>query len=238
MKPIMHRGIAACLLIFTFAAPIAGRAQGGPPPNGPGGPPPGMMAQFGAWNQWRMSHPHIEAVSRTLRGVEDMELGRPGRGGAPGTPPPASSQLNPAQARKMLAVLHAWQSKPVMTDAQASTVSKQLLSLLNPAQKAALASQRGPGGRGFGGPGRGPGPGGPGMGGPPPGGMMPPLPGGQGGFGQHRGGGTNGRPGGFSMGAPHNYNPLNPGTNPMTFMRSRAAQRYSAFIARLSATAK
>ncbi len=237
MKPKSHRGIAACLLALTLAAPIIGRAQGGPPPNGPGGPPPGMMAQFGAWNKWRMSHSHVEEVSRTLRGVEDLELGHPNRGGAVGASPNASTQLSAPQARKMLAVLQPWRAKPVMTDAQAATVGKQLLSLLDPAQKAALAAQRGPGERGFGGPGRGPGPG---PGGPPPGGMMPPPPPSRGGGGAGSNGapGGNFRPGGFSMPAPHDYNPLNPSTNPMTFMRSRAAQRYSAFLSHLSATAK
>lgn len=128
-----------------------------------------------------------------------------------------STRLNKVQAHKVLAVLVKWKDKPAIKDAQARIVSQQLTAPLNVTQlqKLAAAMQR----RGFGG----------GPGGPRPGGMGGPRPGGFGGPG-------GGRPGGFTLQAPHDYNPLNPNTLPFPPMRVRAAQNMSQLIAALKAT--
>lgn len=128
-----------------------------------------------------------------------------------------ATRLNRAQAHKVLAVIEKWKNRPAIKDAQARIVSEQLTAPLSvpQLQKLASAMQR----RGFGG---GPGGGRPGgFGGP--GGPRP------GGFGA-------GRPGGFSMPAPHDYNPLNPNTLPFPPMRVRAAQNMAQLIAELKAT--
>jgi len=72
--------------------------------------------------------------------------------------------LTPAQAKKMLAILTPWRSKPKMTQDQAKDVARKLKSVLTAAQLNAMARIKshfgqGPGGRG--GPGGGPGQGGP-----------------------------------------------------------------------------
>jgi hypothetical protein len=158
-----------------------------------------------------------------MRGLADLESG--------------TSKLNAKQAKAVLAVITVWKSKPVMLDPQAAKVNAQLLSYLTPAQKTAVTARRGPGGGGPGGPGGGRpggGPGGPGGGRPGrfgggPGGGRP------GGFGGGPGGRPGG-PGGFTMPAPKDYNPINPSTLPFPPMRQRMQDRETALIAALKAT--
>lgn len=196
-------------LAATTLLGAAAFAQGPGGPGGPGGPSgfqpsPQMRAQFQAWRAWRDKHPSVMALGQTLRGLEEIEQD-------------PSSRLNKAQAKTVLAVLKKWKDKPSVTDAEAQTISKELITPLNAPQKANLANamQRrgfggGPGGgvrRGFGGPGNRPG-----------------------GFG-----GPGGRPG-MAMQPPHGFNPLNPRTLPFPPMRDRAAQAMSQFIGELKAT--
>src|SRR5205823_15085684 len=127
---------------------------------------------------------------------------------------------NKSQAAKIVPVLKAWRSKPVMSDDQALQVNKQLTSALNEQQLKTLASipDFGRGGRGFGG-----------------------------GAGQRPGGGGGGQAGGMrfdpsKMPDPHDYNPLNPDTNPMRAMNPQMSTQMKAsfdqLIADLSARAK
>ena len=178
---------------------------------GPGGPGGFQMPpQFAAWQKWRASHPNITSLGQTIRALGQIEQN-------------PATKLNKAQAKVILAVINKWRNKPVMSDAQARAVNSQItgqLTIPQIKQLAILGSQR----RGFGGGG--------GFGGGRPGG-------GGGGFGGGQGGGG-GRPGGppagFTIPAPHDYNPLNPSTSPFTRSRPMATQRFNQLLTALSQT--
>lgn len=200
MKP--QSRLLSALVLSALLAPAA-LAQG---PGGGGGgfqPSPEMMAKFKAWRTWRTSHPHVQSLQQTFRGLSEIEKD-------------PRTKLNGAQAKTVLAVLNKWKAKPTLTDAQALTVTKQLTAPLTVPQLKKLAMSSQGGGRGGGG-GR-PGGGG-GFGGRPGGGF-----GGGGGRGPG-GGGPGGRPGGFTMPSPKDYNPLNPSTLPFERMRPRVQQQ-------------
>ncbi|MCC6730122.1 MAG: hypothetical protein IT208_12360 [Chthonomonadales bacterium] len=201
MRWLIAIGLAAAL------APSA-IAQGGPP-----NLTPQQMAQLQAkrkaWETFRENHKHVTALQSTLMGFAAMQQD-------------PRTRLNKAQARKVLPVLKAWRKKPVMSDAQALKVTKQLTASLTPAQlsKIAAAQSR----RGRGGPG---GPGGPGA--------------------RRAGGGPGGGPGGpggtrrFDISRfpdPKPYNPLNPNSLPFERMRTRFAQHLDQMTAQIAATAR
>jgi hypothetical protein len=221
---------------FTFLLPVAGlilltaSAQAQRPGGfgGPGGfqPTPAMQAKFQAWRTWNDNHKNVAALERTVGGLAALEQD-------------PHTKLNKPQARAVLAVIKKWQSKPALNDVQARLVNTQLTHPLTPVQLkkiAAFHQHRG----GFGGGRRGPG---------------GPTPGGPG--GTHGPGSPGGRPGGFgggnrlggfgggraafdpkSMPAPHDYNPLNPNTQPMARRRDQDKQRFAELMAALLAAAK
>jgi hypothetical protein len=201
-----------------------------------------MQAQFRKWEKWRDAHRSLFDLERLMFQIRKADRN-------------PATRLSPAQAGKLLALLKSWQSKPVMTEAEASRIIKRIKSELKAAQRKALAERRpgfGPGG---------PPPGGPGFGGPPPGERPDPPPGGmrdrmaeRGGTGgrtaERRGpmGGSPPRGGpGFSPNGPGfrmpdppktDFNPLNPKTLPMAPMRARAQRDQAAFVKSLQARAK
>lgn len=174
---------------------------------GPGGfqMTPAIQAKMKAWQKWNDSHKNIRAVGQTLGAIVEMQKD-------------PKTKFNKAQSKTVLGILKTWRNKPVMSNAQAQTVNKQLAGTFTMPQLKKLASMPQRGGRGFGG-----------------GGQGGPRPGGQGGPGGGRPGGG-GR--GFDMSkmpAPREYNPLNPSTIPMERQRARAAERTDGLIKTLSA---
>ncbi len=67
-------------------------------------------------------HPNIRAVQRMLGGLHMLERD-------------PKLKLTKPQAKSVLAVLNAWRAKPVMTNAQAGAVNKQLTASLTQAQR-------------------------------------------------------------------------------------------------------
>ena len=203
---------------MTLASPAA-HAQG-PGGGAPGGfqMTPEMQKQFQAWKTFRDNHKNYSALQQTLTAMGEMDK----------TP---TTKITGAEAKKILPILKSWRSKPVMTDAQALSVNKQITGAMTIPQIKKIATTRmGGGGRR----------GGPGGGGPGGGGGQ--RPGGGGGFGggggQRPGGGGPGGAGGgrMTMGPPKEYNPLNPDSMPER-MRARAKTRIDALTALLKSHA-
>lgn len=195
------RIIMGAAAAMAFVAPALAQ---GPPGGGPGGfnPPPEMMAKIKAWQKWRENHKSVAAITHTIRGLGECEKD-------------PKTALNKDQAKKVLAVLKAWRTKPVMSNDQAGGVNKALnapLSLLQIKKIAATPEfgQRGGGGGG-------------GMGRP-------------GGGGGGPGGGRPGGPGGFTLPDPKDFNPLNPDSSPFQGrMKDMAVQRYNELLKSLEA---
>lgn len=200
---IRVRSLLVALAAATLLAPIA-HAQG---PFGGGQITPEMRNRMQAWRKWRDSHKNISALQQTLGGLAAMEQD-------------PRTRLTKPQAKKVVGILKAWRNKPVMTDAQALQVNKQLTASLSIAQLKKIATARagGRGGQRRGGPGGG-------------------------GGGQARAGGGQGRQGGGRMDAnrfpaPRDYNPLNPSTLPFERMRGRAKQSLDSLTQTLAVRAR
>jgi hypothetical protein len=227
-KEIVMRVVHSVVLSLAAAAMLSGAAlaQGGPPPGGGGGggfanfmasQPPEVQAKMKKWQAWRQNHKNIGQLNQTMRAITEMDKD-------------PTSQLNKDQAKKIMAAVKPWESKPVMSDDQALALNKQITGVFSQSQLkkfATLQQQRG----GFGRPGGGGGGGG-GFGGPPPGG---------GGGGPRPGGGA---PGGggmrfdpSKMPDPKDYNPLNPSTYPAGQMGDRMKQRTTEFMSILKTRA-
>ena len=198
----MLAALAAAVLIVPMA--VAQRPGGGQVP-------PEIQARMKAWQKFRDTHKNVQSLQQTLVGLEAMEK-------------EPRTRLTKAQAKTVVGVLNAWRNKPVMTDAQALKVNKQITAPLTVAQLKKIATARE--GRGMGANRR-------------PGGGGPGGPGGAPGGGARQGGGNQPRrmdPSQFP--APKEYNPLNPTTIPMERMRARAKQRLDTLTKTLTARAK
>lgn len=225
------------LLPLAAVAFMAGsaHAQGGGPGGGGGGSfmanlPPAARAKMDAWRKFNENHKNYRQLGQTMRAIGEMDKD-------------PKTKVTKDQAKKIMAAVQPWSSKPTMTDDQALAVNKKITAALNLTQikKMATLAQQQPrwgGGGGGGRPGGGGGFGGPGGGGPP---------GGGGGFGGGRpggggpgGGGAGGGRGGFdpaSMPDPKEYNPLNPATYPSGRMGERQKQRFTEFMTMLKTRA-
>ncbi|WP_395088648.1 hypothetical protein [Armatimonas sp.] len=127
----------AAALLLTVSGAV--RAQGGPPGGGMGGaaPSPEMMAMFKKFGEWRDKNKSLSSVNRTLGALAEFEKD-------------PKTALTKDQAKKILAVVGPWKSKPIMTDVNAKDMLKQVGATFTPAQAKKLAqimSERG----GFGG---------------------------------------------------------------------------------------
>ncbi|WP_394796490.1 hypothetical protein [Armatimonas sp.] len=214
----------AAALLLTISGAV--RAQGGPPGGGMGGaaPSPEMMAMFKKFGEWREKNKSLSSVGRTLGALAEFEKD-------------PKTALTKDQAKKILAVVGPWKSKPIMTDANAKDMLKKVGATFTPQQAKKLAqimSERG----GFGGGGGG------GMrmgGGGAPGG-------GAGGGGARPGGGApgGGAGGGMDMVAMKKrfdtmmkgYNPLNFKTVPESPMKERSIKPVKDAMAALDKKAK
>lgn len=180
-------------------APSVVSAQG----FGGGGMPPAIAAKIKAWQKYRDQHKNVSNLQTMLYEVAQTDKD-------------PATQLNKAQAAKMLTIYKGYASKPSLSEDQAKEVSKQIGGLMTEKQLKKMTMStppwmRGGGGGGFGGGGGRPG----------------------GGGGRPAGGG--GRPGGFTFPDPPagSYNPMNPDTLPFVQMRPQAKQSQSAFLASL-----
>lgn len=192
--------VVAAAALVVLLGPLA-RAQN---PGGEGTSlSPAAQAKMKAWRKFRDNHKQVVQVGQTVRALGEMDKD-------------PKTKLTKDQAKKILAVMKAWRTKPVMTNDQALAVNKQLTDPLTLPQikKMATLAQGGRrgGGGGMGRPGGGGGPGG--------------ADGGRGGFDPSR------------MPDPKEYNPLNPNSLPASPMSARAKQRMSELVARLEARAK
>jgi hypothetical protein len=209
--------LAATFLLM----PSLTRAQ--PPGMGGGGPSPEMMKTFQKMREVMEKRKNLTNVGMMLGAVTEFEKD-------------PKTALTKDQAKKILAVVTPWASKPAMTDDQAKQVSAQISKTLNVAQikKYAQIDKEMKARWGGGGGGGRPGGGGGGMGGGRPGGGGP--------------GGGGGRPGGGGMGGfdPNKMladlqkpmNPLNPTTLPEGRMREGSIKRIGEAMTALKAKAK
>jgi hypothetical protein len=211
----------AAALLLTISGAV--RAQGGPPGGGGGMQmSPEMQAMFKKFQEWRDKNKNLSSVNRTIGAIAEFEKDK-------------TTALTKDQAKKILAVLGPWKSKPVMTDANAKDMLKQVGATFTPAQAKKLAQvmseQRG----GFGGGGM-RGGGAPGGGGGRPGGGGAP-------------GGGGGRPGGGMQMDPaamkkrfdtmmKGYNPINFSTIPDSPMKERSIKPVKDALAALDKKAK
>lgn len=213
--------VAAALM--TVSAAFAQPPGGGPPGGGGGGGfqmTPELRAKFDKMRKFGESHKNYRSLSTTLRSIVEMDKD-------------PKTKLTKDQAKKIWGAVSPWSSKPVMTDAQALAVNKQISGALTLPQLKKMASMsaqmgnrggRGGGGGGFGGGGGGGfgGGGGQGGGGGRPGG------GGGGGFGGGGGGRGNFDP--SKIPDPKEYNPLNPNSYQESPFSQRMKQRLNEFI--------
>lgn len=214
----------AAALLLTISGAV--RAQGGPPGGGGGFQmSPEMQAMFKKFQEWRDKNKNLASVNRTIGAIAEFEKDK-------------TTALTKDQAKKILAVLGPWKSKPIMTDANAKDMLKQVGATFTPAQAKKLAQvmseQRG--GWGGGGGGMRGGGGAPGGGGGRPGGGGAP-------------GGGGGRPGGGMQMDPaamkkrfdtmmKGYNPLNFSTIPDSPMKERSIKPVKDALAALDKKAK
>jgi hypothetical protein len=221
------------VLSFTVAL-IAASAMAQPPGGGFGGPgggapSPEMMKAFQEMQSIREKRKNLSALSQSLRALPEFDKD-------------ASTKVTGDQAKKILALLKPWRSKPAMSDDEAQALNKKVTGVFTLPQikKLATLSQRRGGGGGFGGGGGRPGGGGGGgFGG---GGGRPG--GGGGGFG----GGGGGRPGGGGGGnfdpkklveaMKKPYNPLNPASLPDSPMKERQVKSFTETMTLLESRAK
>jgi hypothetical protein len=204
--------LAATLLLM----PTIARAQ---PPGG--GPSPEMMKMFQEMGKLREQRKNLLQLGTMVGSFPEFEKD-------------PKTALTKDQAKKVLAVLSPWASKPAMTDDQAKQVLGQLSKLMNVAQIKKYAQVQkeqqsrmgggrpGGGGGGFGGGGGRPGGGGPGGGGGRPGG------GGMGGFDPKK----------MMENMKKPTNPLNPATMPDSPWKERSVKRMTDAMNTLKAKAK
>jgi hypothetical protein len=209
---------AAVVLLGSVTAAHAQGGPGGAPGGGGMQMTPEQQARMKQFMKFRESHKNVFQLQTTMRNLADMDKD-------------PKTAVSKDQAKKLLAIMNAWSSKPVMTDAQAQGVNKQVTATMSTAQikkMAQMAAERGRGGM-MGGGGR---MGGPGGGGAPGGGggrMGGGAPGGGGGGGRMGGGG--GRGGSFTL---KDYNPLNAASMPEGRMRDGAKKRLADMKAALT----
>lgn len=171
----------------------------------------GPPPEVAAMEKWHKTHQNVHALERTMMGLSRVVDGK-------------ATKLTSAQAKAILAVIQQWKPKKSVTDKQAKSIVASIRKPLNKAQLKVLDERPrfgGPGGPGGPPPG---GPGGPGMGGPPPGGPGPDS--------------NDRRSGPPKMPAMKEYNPLNPSTNPMTFMVKFQTERMNKLVSALKSQAK
>jgi hypothetical protein len=167
------------------------------------GMPPEMQAKMKAWQKFRDNHKNFSSIQQTIAGIGECEKD-------------PKTALTKPQAKKVLAVLNKWGSKPTMTNEEAAAANKELTAGMTIAQikKVATAPAPGRGGRGFGGGQRGAGG---------PGGARP------------AGGGPGGGMANFKMPDPKEYNPLNPDTLPFEQFKKIAKDRLAELKGKLAA---
>lgn len=170
----------------------------------PGAPQmtPQMQARMKAWTKFRDTHKNVSSLQQTLFGLSALEKD-------------SKTKLTKAQSKTILAAIQPWRKKPVMSDAQALKLNKQITGTLTQSQLKKIITAPRMGQRS--------------------GGMRRPSAGAP-------GTGTRGdRPRQFDLSKfpmPKEYNPLNPDTLPQERMRTMAKQRMADLTKLLTARAK
>ena len=170
----------------------------------PGAPQmtPQMQARMKAWAKFRDTHKNVSSLQQTLFGLSELEKD-------------SKTKLTKAQSKTILGAIQPWRKKPVMTDAQALKLNKQITGVLTQSQLKKIITAPRMGQR--------------------TGGMRRPPAGAP-------GAGTRGDrprqfdPSKFPM--PKEYNPLNPDTIAQERMRTMAKQRMTDLTKLLTARAK
>ena len=215
--------VAAALMTVSaaFAQPPGG---GGPGGGGGFNFTPEMRAKMEKFRKFSENHKNYRTLSTTMRSIVEMDK-------------EAKTKLTKDQAKKIWAAISPWTSKPVMTDAQALALNKQIAGALTMPQlkkMAAVSAEQGRrGGFGGGGGGRPGGGGGFGGGAPGGGGGAPGGGGFGGGGGRPGGGGGGGGRGNFDfskMPDPKEYNPVNPASYQDSPFSQRMKQRTTEFL--------
>ena len=156
--------------------------------------PPEVLAKRAAWEKWRENNKNVLALQQILMGLRAVEQD-------------PRIRMKKAQARKVLAVIHKWQAKKAITDAQARQINKQIGDSLTLPQIQRVAITPAPD--------RGASAGGP--------------------QGRRRGGDGSRHFDLSKMPDPHAYNPLNPDTLPFERQRPVAKRRLAELIGELKA---
>src|SRR5688572_15589150 len=115
---VMKKRMALPLLaaaLMTVSVAFAQPPGGGGAPGGGGGfqMTPEIRAKFEKMRKFNDNHKNYRTLSTTLRSIVEMDK-------------EAKTKLTKDQAKKIWAAVSPWTSKPVMTDAQALAVNKQL----------------------------------------------------------------------------------------------------------------
>ena len=214
-------------VLVALLLSISGAAFAQPPGGGGGaGPSPEMMAMFKKFQEWRDKNKSLSSMGQTIGMFAEFEKD-------------PKTALTKDQAKKIMAAVGPWKTKPIMTDADAKELIKTIgktLTVPQATKSAQLAKEAAARRGGMGGGGGRPGGGGaPGGGGGAPGG----------------GGGRPGGGGGPGGGMPDpaamkkrfdammkGYNPLNFATIPDSPMKERATKPVSDGMAALEKKAK
>lgn len=204
---ISMKKFLAAVVLLTFAGAAFAQPPGG---GGGGAPSPEMMAMFKKMGEWRDKNKNLFNVGRTMGALAEFEKD-------------PKTALTKDQAKKILAVVSPWKTKPVMTDVNAKDLLKQVGATFTVPQATKMAqiakeaaSRRGGFGGGGGGGMR------PGGGGPPGGGGGGMRPGGGGG-----GGGMQMDPAAMKKrmdAMMKGFNPLNFATIPDSPMKERSTK--------------
>ena len=208
----MKKIVLVALLLSISGASFA------QPPGGGGGPSPEMMAMFKKFGEWREKNKSLSSMGQTIGMLAEFEKD-------------PKTALTKDQAKKIMAAVGPWKTKPIMTDANAKELIKTIGKTLTVAQatksaqlaKEAAARRGGMGGGG----------GRPGGGGGAPGGGGG-RPGGGGGMGAMDMGAMKKRFDTMMKG----YNPLNFATVPESPMKERAIKPVKDGMAALEKKAK
>jgi uncharacterized membrane protein YgcG len=107
----------AAALLLTISSAV--RAQG--PPGGGAGPSPEMMAMFKKFGEWREKNKNLASMGQTIGMFAEFEKD-------------PKTALTKDQAKKILAAVAPWKTKPIMTDANAKELIKTIGKTMTVAQ--------------------------------------------------------------------------------------------------------
>ncbi|WP_309706817.1 hypothetical protein [Armatimonas sp.] len=111
----MKKIVLVALLLSISGASFA------QPPGGGGGPSPEMMAMFKKFGEWREKNKSLSSIGQTIGMLAEFEK-------------EPKTALTKDQAKKIMAAVGPWKTKPIMTDANAKELIKTIGKTLTVAQ--------------------------------------------------------------------------------------------------------